>query len=122
MERGVCNITSPGSGTFRTVSSCGSGPLAIAYAGPMAMSLDSGCRQVLGAEPLRLLLTARVGDATELDVPLGTAELCRGVDWAACDQGWEQIFCLSRCCQGSGHVPSAKRGELLPQWGCCWDL
>jgi len=78
------------------------------------MSLGSGCRQVLGAEPLRLPLAAHAGDATERDVPLGTAELCGGVDWAACDQGWEQIFCLSPCWQGSGHVPSQEGRAAAP--------
>lgn len=118
----MCERSLPQARGRSGLSSHGRGPLAIAYTGPMAVSMDSGCRQVLDAEPLRLLLTAHVGDATERDVPLGTAELCGGVDWAACDQGWEQIFCLSRCWQGSGRVPSAKRGELLPLRGCCWDL
>lgn len=34
--------------------------------------------QVLGAEPLRLLAAAHLGDAMEWDVPSGIAELCRG--------------------------------------------
>lgn len=69
--------------------------------------------QVLGAEPLRLLAAAHLGDAMEQDVPLGTAELCRGVGWFASVRGWEWFLSeLVLAGENSlqGHVPSA---ELL---------
>lgn len=95
----------------------GRGPLAIAREGSVTpraarcpnagVLLGNGPRQVLGAEALSLLLAALRGDAMEPDVPLGTAELRRGVDWAACIRGWEGFFCLSRRWQGSSRFGDA---------------
>lgn len=65
--------------------------------------LGNGRGQVLGAEPLRLLATAHLGDAMERDVPLGTRG-CAEVQGDLAASGVGSDFCLRWCWQERSHV------------------
>lgn len=102
---------------------CGCDPLAIACKGAMTQRAvrcpsvrvlpGNGRGLVLGAG----LVAARLGDAMEQDVPLGTA-VVQSAGWFASIQGWEWF--LSRCWQERSHVrdmfPVQRGDELLPWW------
>lgn len=102
-------------------------PLAIACQGAMTQRavrcpnvrvlLGNGREQVLGAELLCLLVAAHLGDAMEQDMPLGTAELCRGAGWSASIQGWERFLSESALAGEKslqGPVPNAERRRVAP--------
>lgn len=104
---------SPRQRDVAAVSPHGHDPLAIACRGAMTQRavrcpnvrvlLGNGHGQVLGAEPLRLLAAAHLGDAMEQDVPLGTRG-CAEVQGDLAASGVGSDFCLRWCWQERSHV------------------
>lgn len=123
---------SPRQGDFPAVSLCAPSPLAVAPKGAVTQQavrcpnvrvlLGHGRGQMLGAEPLQLLVAAaHLGDAMEWDVPLGRVEMC----WFASIRGWEWFLselALAGEKSRQGCVSTARGGELLLWQRCCSDL